>query len=78
MNARDFCFWLQRYFELQGVDPLNDGIKPAQAKSIRDHLSLVFAHDIDPSMGPKEHQAKLDNIHGPDTHHKDPDKRPRC
>jgi hypothetical protein len=66
MLARDFCFWLQGYFEIaekEGTTPAQ--LTPEQVDSIRQHLNLVFAHEIDPSMGPKPHQDKLNNIHTP-------------
>lgn len=50
MTSRDFAFWLQGYFEL--LDPKMEAapfpLGPAQVKSIRDHLQLVFTHDINP------------------------------
>jgi hypothetical protein len=62
MKARDFCFWLQGYFEMreQGL-----AIPAQQAETIRKHLSLVFKHEIDPEMGPPEHQAALNAAHAP-------------
>ena len=30
---------------------------------IEKHLALAFVHDIDPSMGPPEHQVNLDAAH---------------
>lgn len=46
MQSRDFCFWLQGLFELSAPTELN----AKQTKLIKQHLSLVFKHDIDPSM----------------------------
>jgi hypothetical protein len=50
MTSRDFVFWLQGYFEI--LDPSLEAapfpLGPAQVKSIRDHLQLVFTHDINP------------------------------
>ena len=44
MNTVDFCFWLQGHFELS-----NDvGMSEAQVRIIRDHLNLVFVHEVDP------------------------------
>ena len=44
MNTIDFCFWLQGYFEISGKDE----ITAEQAKVIKEHLNLVFKHEIDP------------------------------
>lgn len=50
MTSRDFVYWLQGYFEL--LDPkMTEApfpLGPAQVKCIRDHLQLVFTHDINP------------------------------
>ena len=62
MTSRDFCYWLQGYFEIASVNSkllMNE----AQIQMIKDHLSMVFAHEIDPSMGDENHQNKLNNIH---------------
>jgi len=50
MTSRDFCFWLQGFFE-------------RQTKIVKAHLALVFKHEIDPSFGNEEHQNTLNNIH---------------
>lgn len=43
MNSRDFCFWLQGFFEL--ADP-ESGLSQDQKVAIKQHLELVFKHDI--------------------------------
>jgi hypothetical protein len=63
MTSRDFCYWLQGFLELRGDDA--GPITAAQAACVQRHLALVFVHEIDPSAGPPEHQAKLDAIHSP-------------
>lgn len=63
MTSRDFVYWLQGYFEIGGVT--NDTLSPEQVNVIRQHLALVFVHEIDPSAGPPEHQAKLNEVHAP-------------
>lgn len=32
---------------------------------IKNHLNLVFEHEIDPAMGDKAHQEKLNAAHSP-------------
>ncbi len=61
MTARDFCFWLNGHFKLNGAG----AIDAAKADLIRRHLALVFKHEIDPSMGDVEHQTMLNEIHSP-------------
>jgi hypothetical protein len=61
MTSRDFAFWLQGFFELAGDDAAS--LVPEQVHLIKQHLSLVFVHEIDPSQGGPEHQAKLNAIH---------------
>jgi hypothetical protein len=45
MQSRDFCFWLQGFFELSG-DPA--AISADQTAIISRHLELVFRHEITP------------------------------
>jgi hypothetical protein len=70
MQSRDFCYWLQGFFEVASMTQ-NEAIKPevcglsaAQISMIRNHLNMVFVHEIDPAMGDKAHQAKLNETHG--------------
>ena len=46
MKSRDFCYWLMGFFELQGT---NQALTPEQVQIIKNHLKLVFLHEIDPS-----------------------------
>jgi hypothetical protein len=50
MTSRDFVYWLQGYFEI--LDPKNQGgalpLGPMQAQCIREHLALVFKHELAP------------------------------
>ena len=46
MNAVDFCFWLQGFFEITGGNTQQLSI--TQTDMVRNHLSLVFKHEIDP------------------------------
>ena len=62
MTSRDFCFWLQGYFELTQGSHLV-GLSPGQVDVVKRHLALVFAHEIDPAMGEKPHQGLLDALH---------------
>lgn len=55
MTSRDFCFWLQGFFEI--AKPINLG--PHEIELIEKHLSMVFIHEIDPSMP----NPKLDAAH---------------
>ena len=50
MNARDFCFWLQGYFELAdaGLDPATGfSLSREQVDMIRTHLGYVFEGPMD-------------------------------
>lgn len=46
MTSRDFCYWLQGYFEISHSPMLNDD----QANVVKRHLALVFIHEINPSI----------------------------
>lgn len=59
MTSRDFCFWIQGFFELTYSPTLND----KQLEMVKRHLALVFKHEIDPSMGNEHHQAGLNQTH---------------
>ena len=61
MTAENFAYWLQGFFEITGE--LKNGLTPEQTRMIEKHLNMVFVHDIDPKMGIKEHQNKLNQIH---------------
>lgn len=69
MTSRDFCYWLQGYFEvyyagmgersserLTGIE-----LSGKQVENIKKHLAMVFRHEIDPSFG--KDQATLTKIH---------------
>ena len=45
MKAAEFCYWIQGFFELSESEQLT----PRQVEIIKNHLKLVFYHDIDPS-----------------------------
>lgn len=59
MNSRDFCYWLQGFVEVTNTTSITD----EQLTVIKNHLNMVFKHEIDPSHGDKNHQAELSKIH---------------
>lgn len=65
MNSREFCYWLQGFFELSERGPSNavESMGASQVSCIQKHLALVFKHEIDPSAGDEKHQAELNKIH---------------
>jgi hypothetical protein len=68
VTSRDFCFWLQGVFEIGGIKSLD----VRQAEIVRNHLDMVFAHEIDPSAGTPEHQAELSSLHEGQSKHEVP------
>jgi hypothetical protein len=62
MTSRDFCYWLQGFFEIAKPQ---QGLSQEQLQMIQRHLNMVFIHEIDPSMGDKEHQDRLNEAHTP-------------
>lgn len=60
MTSRDFCYWLQGFFELANPP---GALNATQVVLVQNHLALVFKHEIDPSAGGPEHQAHLSAIH---------------
>lgn len=70
MTSRDFCYWLQGYFEVAEHGRTTTGGSCAavtltndQVQVVRQHLAMVFKHEIDPSMGDASHQAALNLLH---------------
>lgn len=63
MRSRDFCYWLQGHFEMDESSGQIDKLSAAQVLKIKRHLAMVFKHDIDPSMGDKDHRKILDSVH---------------
>lgn len=64
MQAREFVYWLQGFFEISKESQNYSGeLNSAQVKMIEKHLSLVFTHEIDPSYGNQSHLNALNNIH---------------
>ena len=55
MKTSEFCYWLQGYFELSNTNELSK----SQVDIIKNHLNLVFVHDLDP----KQVKDKLQQIH---------------
>lgn len=55
MEPRDFCYWLQGFFEISKAVKLTED----QTQMVKNHLSLVFAHSIDTP----DPTGKLQNIH---------------
>lgn len=56
MTPREFCYWLQGYFELSANGTLN----PSQVEIVKNHLNLVFKHEIDSPDPTGELQAVHD------------------
>lgn len=59
MTSTNFCYFLQGYLELNNPKT----ISKEKLTRIKGHLKLAFRDDIDSSMGNKEHQDKLNEIH---------------
>lgn len=62
MTSRDFAYWLQGFFEIYEPQTINK----QQVEIIKNHLNLVFKHEIDPSLNEgktKEEVQELQDIH---------------
>ncbi len=51
MTSRDFVYWLNGWFELNETIDHREGATPETLKVIKNHLAMVFKHEIDPSFG---------------------------
>lgn len=63
MKTTEFCYWLQGFFEISDVTDKEKALSPEQVKVIKNHLAMVFYHDIDPRAGSAEHQGALQELH---------------
>jgi hypothetical protein len=62
MKAEQFVFWLQGLLEIGKPETLNK----EQVEIIKNHLNLVFKHEIDPSLNEgksKEEVKELQDVH---------------
>ena len=60
MKSTEFAYWLQGFFELSETNTLSE----RQVETIKNHLKLVFYHEIDPSYSTdQEVQKTMQNIH---------------
>lgn len=63
MTSRDFVYWLQGFFEISGHGhgPRDEmSLTVDQVVMIRNHLNLVFKHEIDPSIDGGDPQKRLE------------------
>jgi hypothetical protein len=58
MKSVEFCYWLQGVFEIADPKALDE----KQTEVIKQHLAMVFVHEIDPSY-PANHQKELNDLH---------------
>ena len=58
MKSENFVYWLQGFFEISKTQELD----AEQVQIIKNHLNMVFVHEIDPSF-PEEEQTALNNAH---------------
>lgn len=64
MTPRDFCYWLQGFFEItEAKDEAQPSMSPRQVEMVRRHLAMAFVH-ID-AEAPPELQAPLNAAHAP-------------
>lgn len=60
MKSTEFAYWLQGFFELSETNTLSE----RQVETIKNHLKLVFYHEIDPSYSTDPVvQETMQNIH---------------
>jgi hypothetical protein len=59
MLPGDFCLWLKSLLDKR----TGDALTAKETALIRESLSAVFRHEIDPQMGDDAHQAFLNKLH---------------
>lgn len=60
MTSRDFCYWLQGYFEMDQGKTITLG--EGQIQMIKKHLQMVFAHEIDKQYPNQEALSKIHSV----------------
>jgi cell division protein ZapA (FtsZ GTPase activity inhibitor) len=55
MTSRDFVYFLQGFFEINEPQTINK----QQVEIIKNHLNLVFKHEIDPSLNEGKVDVKM-------------------
>lgn len=74
MTSADFCYWLQGYFEISETKELNE----KQTQIVKNHLNLVFRHNLD-GIAENDIKTALQNLHdGPTAPGKHNDPLARC
>lgn len=58
MKAHEFCYWLQGCFELGNISNLSE----QQVQVIKNHLNMVFLHDIDTKYPETKELTKLHSV----------------
>ena len=74
MKSRDFCYWLQGLLEVANPETLTK----EQIQIIKNHLNMVFHHEIDPTFGDKKQQEALTQLHNPTGIRLEPGEKMRC
>ena len=64
MTPRDFCYWMQGFFEINEVSQGNGKIylDAEQTECVKNHLNMVF-HHVDKTFGDEKHQKELSDLH---------------
>ena len=57
MTSQAFVYWLQGFFEISGETEMTK----EQCEIVKDHLNMVFVHEIDPSI--PDPKGKLQEAH---------------
>jgi hypothetical protein len=57
VTSRDFVYWLQGFLEISKPDALTE-LNIEQVRCIKNHLNLVFSHEIDNQYGDRLSEAQ--------------------
>lgn len=59
MTSRDFVYWLQGLLEIGNPETLTK----EQLTIVKNHLNLVFLHEIDPSLNEGKTTEEVEKLH---------------
>ncbi len=76
MTTRDFCYWLQGYFELNGVSEY--GLSKEQVEMIQKHLYVVFKHECETVIIPQLQHGSFEPIKPQDFKHQSANESVLC
>ena len=69
ISTPDSIVCIPKHIVVKVIQDLEKGdMNEKQVEILKNHLAMVFVHEIDPSFGDQKKQDKLNNLHNPSGH----------